>query len=419
MTSHGPITWHWLLILPTLGAMVYVQRFWFYETRRWWLALVSGRQSAASAVRWHRAAFLAFLAGLLLVSATHHYRVSAWDYWLTVAVAIYLVTSVLAALPLMLLRWSEKRAGQRQWHWWRAPEVTIPRDTAAQQPRPEGTARPAAGRRRFLQLASGALVAAPLAASAYGFAGERLDVQLDQVRLPLGPLAAGARGRTIAQISDIHISPYFSALDLRRVVDMVNELNADVVIITGDFVTFAGESQYDCVRELQRLRARTARLGCLGNHEVYTHTQDSITALCAERDIDVLRQRARPVRLGNATVNFTGIDFLFPGFENRVRRIAPLLAHDQANVLLSHNPNVFDHLTGMPVDACLSGHTHGGQIRLDLLGLDVTPALLMSPYVAGRFQRGRTTLYVNRGLGTIGVPIRLGAPPEITLYEVS
>ena len=274
-------------------------------------------------------------------------------------------------------------------------------------------------RRRFLRITTGAVVAAPFVASVYGYGRERLDFQVEPVKLRLGPAGLGLRGRTIAQLSDIHISPYLTARDLRRAVDMVNELNPDVIFLTGDFVTFKGESQYDCVRELKRLRPRNPILGCLGNHEIYTQTEDSLTALLGREGIEVLRTRSRLLQLGGTSLNVAGIDFLRVGEERSLEQLRPWLRSDAVNILLTHNPNGFDHVQDLPIDVCIAGHTHGGQLRLEFVDADLSPARLVTPYVSGLFQRGAQQLYVNRGLGTIGVPIRFGAPPEITLYELA
>jgi predicted MPP superfamily phosphohydrolase len=246
-----------------------------------------------------------------------------------------------------------------------------------------------------------------------------LAFRVEPVKLILGPAGAGLRGRTIAQLSDIHLSPYLTARDLRRAVDMTNELAPDFIFLTGDFVTFSGQSQYDCVRELMRLRARTAILGCLGNHEIYTDTEASITRLFARQGVDILRFQGRSFDLGSSRLNIAGVDFIRRHEEGVLQGVAPFLKHGEVNVLLTHNPNAFDFLGNLPVDVCISGHTHGGQLRLEFVDADVSPARLMTSYVGGLYRRGNQQLYVNRGLGTIGIPIRLGAPPEITLYELA
>ena len=88
------------------------------------------------------------------------------------------------------------------------------------------------------------------------------------------------------------------------------------------------------------------------------------------------------------------------------------------NILLSHNPNTFDRAAELGIDLSLAGHTHGGQVTLEYISPDLSPARLITAYVRGWFQKGESQLYVNRGIGTIFSPVRFGSPPEITVYEL-
>jgi uncharacterized protein len=92
---------------------------------------------------------------------------------------------------------------------------------------------------------------------------------------------------------------------------------------------------------------------------------------------------------------------------------------DTANILLSHNPNTFDRAAELGIDLSLAGHTHGGQVALEFISPQIAPGRLVTPYVAGWFGKPGGQLYVNRGIGTIGPPIRWGAPPEITVFELA
>jgi len=95
-----------------------------------------------------------------------------------------------------------------------------------------------------------------------------------------------------------------------------------------------------------------------------------------------------------------------------------LVMPDTVNILLSHNPNVFDRAAELGIDLSLAGHTHGGQVTLEFVHPKLSPSRLMTPYVQGWFGKPGGQLYVNRGLGTILVPMRLGSPPEITVFEL-
>jgi hypothetical protein len=103
---------------------------------------------------------------------------------------------------------------------------------------------------------------------------------------------------------------------------------------------------------------------------------------------------------------------------NYLRGVEPLLLADAVNILLSHNPNTFDRAAELGIDLTLAGHTHGGQVTLEYVAPEISPARLITPYVRGWFRQGDSQLYVNRGIGTIISPVRFGSPPEITLFEL-
>lgn len=432
-----PLAWRIAFHLLELAVFGFSQWYWYRLTYRWtdrWAARHSSPVRRRNLRSLHAAAFFVLLAGVaysiwLAQDNASHYHDSPFRWWLNAVMAVYVVGSLVSGFILgcidLAAQFAHRKKGQKVAV---SIQQTVPAGGHAQPETASGDApalpavappRHTSTRRRFLVTATGLVAVAPFAVATYGLFNERLDFEITHVKLPMGPVGAALRGRTIAQISDIHISPFLTARDLRRVVDMVNELNADLIVITGDFVTFKGESQYDCVRELQRLRARTGMLGCLGNHEIYTKTEDSITRLCRERDIDILRFEGRRIALGNGYLNIAGVDYLRNGEEQRVQEVRPFMKEGEANLLLSHNPNAFDALGDLPVQAMLAGHTHGGQMRVEFLDVDITPALLVSPYIAGMYRRPGQVLYVNRGLGTVGLPIRIGAAPEITLYELA
>ena len=99
--------------------------------------------------------------------------------------------------------------------------------------------------------------------------------------------------------------------------------------------------------------------------------------------------------------------------------IEGIISRDHVNILLSHNPDTFDRAAELGIELSLAGHTHGGQAALEFISPEIAPSRLVTPYVAGLFQKPGSQLYVNRGIGTIGLPIRIGAPPEITVYTLT
>ncbi len=283
-------------------------------------------------------------------------------------------------------------------------------------------------RRSFLSNTALAVGGAPFVACGYGFLFGRLDFETSFVRLKLDRLPGSFEGFRIAQLSDIHISPFMGTREIRKVVGMTNALKADLVVLTGDYVTWDPTAQGTVVEALSGLAAPYGIYGCLGNHEMWTHTQASITRLFAAQGTKILRQQRAPIQVGNESLNLIGVDFqTHRGMERHrvgyvrgyLEGVHRLIDPESVNILLSHNPNTFDEAAARGIDLSLAGHTHGGQISLEFISPELSPARLFTPYVEGYFRKPGGQLYVNRGIGTIGVPIRFDAPPEITVFELT
>jgi predicted MPP superfamily phosphohydrolase len=287
---------------------------------------------------------------------------------------------------------------------------------------------PSPARRTFLQQTASVACATPFVAGAYGVFYGRLNLETTHRRIRLARCPKAFEGFRIAQLSDIHIGPFMTSREVGRYVEIANGLKADVVTLTGDFVTWDPATQESVVEALAGLRAPFGVFGCLGNHEMWTGTQDSITRLFAARGIRILRQQRAAIAAHGDALNLIGVDFQArPGSRSRGKVIAraylqgiePLIQPDTVNILLSHNPNSFDRAAELGVDLSLAGHTHGGQVTLEFIHPSLTPSRLITSYVKGWFEKNGAQLYVNRGIGTIALPVRLGARPEITLFELT
>ncbi|HVN04966.1 MAG TPA: metallophosphoesterase [Bryobacteraceae bacterium] len=282
-------------------------------------------------------------------------------------------------------------------------------------------------RRQFLARGANAVIAAPFVAGAYGLFYGRLNLETTQRRIHIARLPKAFDGFRIAQLSDIHIGPFMPADEIRKYVRITNELKPDLIALTGDFVTWDPSTQHAVVNALTGLHAPFGIFGCLGNHEAWSHTEDSITAMFHEIGIPILRRSRVAVTTNGASINLMGVDFettrhMGPGSSTFVgtylEGVDKLMVPDTANILMSHNPDTFDRAAELGIDLSLAGHTHGGQVALEFVSPEIAPSRLVTPYVAGWFEKPGGQLYVNRGIGTIGVPIRIGAPPEITVYEL-
>lgn len=277
---------------------------------------------------------------------------------------------------------------------------------------------PMAGRRQML-LQAGRLAAtgAPALALGYGTFVERFHFRTVEQRIRVKGLPKDLDGLRLAQITDIHFGAFFTRRDLDFAVDMANSADPHLTLVTGDFISVHSDPLDDCLERLRRLRASAGVWGCLGNHEIVAGCEDYATLRASEQGIRILRGASAPVHFGNATLNLAGVDYQ-PKQRPYLKASAELLQPHQFNVLLSHNPDVFGVAAAQGWDLTVAGHTHGGQINVEILGMSANVARFYTPYVYGHYEKDGRQIYVSRGLGTVGLPSRIGAPPEVSLLTL-
>jgi uncharacterized protein len=220
--------------------------------------------------------------------------------------------------------------------------------------------------------------------------------------------------------------------EIARAVDMANSLEPDISFVTGDFISGEGDPLDACITELSRLRAPLGVWGCNGNHEIYAGAEDEAERLFREKGMRLLRAASTVVEHNGGRFNLLGVDYQRDhmvsgertGPELMLREIETLVRRDMPNILLSHNPNSIRRAAELGIELSLAGHTHGGQVKVEIVDHSVNPARLITPFVAGLYRlpmngsANKSALYVNRGLGTFGFPVRIGVPPEITLLTL-
>lgn len=279
-------------------------------------------------------------------------------------------------------------------------------------------------RRRWLRAAGVAAVALPSAVIGYGAFVERNQFGTRELDLPVPDLHPDLDGFRIVQVSDLHVSPFLSVSQAGRVIDMANELHADLAVFTGDLISELGDPLNDAIRELVRLRASDGVLGCMGNHEEYIGCRKYLARKAGLAGQVFLRGTATQIHRGQAVLNIAGVDYQRSGARaNYLPGAERLIVPGAANLLLSHNPDVFPVAMQRGFQAVLSGHTHGGQINVEILHQNINPARFRTPFISGLYRQGRVgeapgSCFVTNGIGTIGMPIRLGAPPEIALLRL-
>ena len=271
-------------------------------------------------------------------------------------------------------------------------------------------------RRAFFRAAGAGMCLTPVAGTVIGVV-RRNRFRLSEIDIPVPELPKDLDGLRIVQLSDIHLSPFLSEQEFARAVDMANEARAHLALVTGDLITRPGDPLDACLGQLARLRAEAGVLGCLGNHEVYARAEHYVTVRGRQLGIEFLRQRSKVLQFGSAKINFAGVDYQ----KMHTRYLAGaerMIVPGALNVLLSHNPDVFPVAAAQGYDLTISGHTHGGQVDIEILHEHMNVARYFTNYVRGLYRQGRSSVYVSTGIGTIGVPVRLGAPAEVSLLRL-
>lgn len=280
------------------------------------------------------------------------------------------------------------------------------------------------GRRNFLRgLALAATGALALGADATFIEPDRPIVT--RLEIPLRRLPAAFDGFKIAQLSDFHYDDHFSVVPIKRAVEIVNGLNPDLVVLTGDFVTQPFSYRWQdaqkcanaagpCAEILRGIRSGNQMLAVLGNHD-YGCDHKRVTALLQAQGIKVLVNHSIALERSGSRLWIAGADDNPDAGD--LRATLRGVPQDEATVMLIHEPDNAEYTQHFPVDLQMSGHSHGGQVVFPLIG----PLYL--PENGKRFpwglrQLGSLTLYTNAGIGTMGLPIRFNCPPEVTLYSL-
>ncbi len=352
--------------------------------------------------RYGRVVQLAFAASLFCVCAgivlqmpsiTRMFPYSGWQIWARGLAIAYGIS----VCGLFLVAWAGRSVR-------RMMPVSQPVDPA---------------RRKAIQVGVSAVLAAPLAITGFGVIVERRRFVLKELEIGIPNLHKDLQGLRLVQLTDMHVSPFLTVKELARAVDMANEAKAHIALVTGDLITSPGDPLDACIRELSRLRADAGVFGCMGNHEIYTKCEGYAARQAASLGMQFLRQENRTLRFGNASLNLAGVDYqrmgeiYLPGAERMISSDP-----DALNVLLSHNPDVFPVAAEQGWDLTFAGHTHGGQVTFELLSRHLNIARFYTKYVQGLYEAGGKSIFVSRGLGTVGVPARIGAPPEVAVIKL-
>jgi predicted MPP superfamily phosphohydrolase len=276
-------------------------------------------------------------------------------------------------------------------------------------------------RRKLLKMAGWSIAGVPYVMVANGMINTTYDFQIHKSEIPLFNLPKALDGLRLVQLSDIHAGSFNSQKPMERVAFLVNTLNPDLILITGDFVNFEPDEIPFIYNSLKALKAKYGVFGCLGNHDHYMslEKQSQLIEILRSAGINLLINSNIKIDIEKEQLQIAGMD----NSSERIRfgdlgKALDGLNNDEPIILLSHDPINWDRevraLT--KVDLMLSGHTHGGQIGIEIFGQTITPSRIVYKQYAGLYRYRDQYLYVNRGIGTVGPPVRVGIPPEISLH---
>jgi predicted MPP superfamily phosphohydrolase len=271
-------------------------------------------------------------------------------------------------------------------------------------------------RREFLRWAVAAAAVGVGVPSVYGNVVEAWAYEVTETVIGIKDLPEGFEGFRIVQVSDVHHSRLVSLDEVRRVVALANGAGADLVALTGDYTTDLAKYVEPCAEVLGELKAAEGVWAVLGNHDHRTGGALTREAL-RRRGIEVLTNQNTELRRGADVLQLAGVDDWGWGKADFPRAMRGVDT-SRPSLLLSHEPMALDVPETRGVSLILSGHTHGGQICLPFIGSPAAYVWKHLKYLRGRYESEGTQLYVSRGTGVIGVPVRLGARPEVAVIQL-
>ena len=291
-------------------------------------------------------------------------------------------------------------------------------DLQRQEPLP--APRSQMSRRRFLARATYAYAGAGVALSSYGIWSAYRLPQVTRRTLVFPDLPPGLDGLKLLHLSDLHAGIHLGEDAMQEIVARANALRPDLIVQTGDMIDISRAYIPPYVRAFRELSAPLGVVTVLGNHDRYTGEREVIQG-CRDAGQVFVQNGCHVVERHGAVLALLGIDDPHNWSADDPQRADVDAAQraappDAFHVLLAHRPGAWDAAAPRGIPLTLAGHIHGGQFYLPLIGWSA--GSLITKYVMGHFQRGNSQLYVSRGIGVVGVPIRVFAPPEIELFEL-
>ena len=270
-------------------------------------------------------------------------------------------------------------------------------------------------RRQFLK---GAIAMGAAGLVADGVLLEPRHVVVERKTIAINDLPDAFDGFRICQITDVHHGPFTGLGFIKEVVEKVNSLNPGLVVLTGDYVDHSSKYIVPAVSALCRLKSSNGVLAVLGNHD---HWMDAkLTQEVFNRyNVPVITNSHKLIEIKDKAICVAGVGDLMEDSQDLKAAFYGVPA-DIPRILLSHNP---DYAESMPaserVDLVLAGHTHGGQVRMPFSIAPITMSMYGQKYAGGLVRSASGQVYVSRGIGVVGLPVRFNCPPEITIITLT
>lgn len=270
-------------------------------------------------------------------------------------------------------------------------------------------------RREFLRIARnvgvGSALGGGLTAAGYATLFEPNRLKISQTRVQIKRLPTGLDGLRIVLMADFHLFPFTSVDLVQLAIHQAGALNPDLVLLAGDFVYSEAEAAYDLSPMLAQLNPKLGSFAVLGNHD---HVKGAaIVRRALERSgIEVLSNRGVTLSVGSSSFYLAGVESMAAGVPN-VRAAFASYRSDAPTLVLAHEPDTIDYYSQrVPIDLQLSGHSHGGQIRLPFVGPIILP-MWGRRYPRGLYRVGDSQLFTSQGIGMVDLPVRVNCPPEV------
>ncbi|MDF2680960.1 MAG: metallophosphoesterase [Brevibacillus sp.] len=265
---------------------------------------------------------------------------------------------------------------------------------------------------------AGRLVGLGVVGGLYSYAWERNWIEVTRVPIDLPGMPEAFRGTKLVHFSDLHLGHHCEPKDVQHVVDLIMREEPDLICFTGDLVDESTRYLSAIVPILQQLQAPLGKFAVLGNHDYRLQEQNFVRNALASSGFEVMDNRHIRLNKQGSSLYISGVDDVLFGLPDLTRAVSEIPAGETV-ILLAHEPDFADEAAAFPVHLQLSGHSHGGQVRIPIIGPVLTPKLSQK-YVQGLYgvTNSQMQVYTTRGIGTTILPIRFFCRPEVTVLTL-